>query len=79
MQEFVNPFCEAAENAFFQPNLSISKIAVNLRLKHKTKVSFKLLSSVFADLRELNLPLDSESEKHVASRGFVVICQSEWE
>ena len=79
LQELLNPFCEAAEKAFFQPNASISEIAVNLRLKHETNVSFRLLSWVFAYLRELNLPLDSESEKHVASRSCVLICQSEWE
>ena len=79
LQEFVNPFCEEAENPFFQPNPRISEIAVNLRLKLKTNVSFRLLFWVFADLREFNLPLDSESEKHVASRSCVLICQSEWE
>ena len=78
-QEILNPFCEEAQNAFSRPNASISKIAVNVRLKHKINVSFKLRCWVFADLRELNLPLDSESEKHVASRSCVLICQSEWE
>ena len=48
LQEFVYPFCEEAENAFFQPNPRISEIAVNLRLKHKTNVSFRLLSWVVA-------------------------------
>ena len=43
LQEFVNPFCEAAENAFLQPNTSISEIAVNLCLKHKTNVSLTAL------------------------------------
>ena len=79
LQEFLNPFCEEAENAFSQPNASLSEIAVNLRLKHKTNVSFRLLCCVFAYQRELNLPLDSESEKHVASRSCALICQSEWE
>ena len=79
MQELVNPFCEAAENAFLQPNPSISEIAVNLRLKHKTNVFFRLLGWVFADLRELNLPLDSESGKHVVSKSCVLLFQREWE
>ena len=73
LQQFVKPFCEEAEIAFFHPNpsisaiwemlafaweeaqnafsqakASISQIAVNLRLKHKTKVSFRLLSWVVA-------------------------------
>ena len=56
MKEFVNPFCEEAENAYFQPNPSISEIGVNLRLKLKTNVSFRLLCCVFAFIRELNLP-----------------------
>ena len=56
LQESVNPFSEEAENAFFQPNPSISEIAVNLHLKLKTNVSFRLLCCVFAYLRELNLP-----------------------
>ena len=79
LQEFLNPFCEEAQNAFSQAKASISPIAVNLRLKHKTNISFRLLSWVLAELRQLNLPLDSESEKHVASRSCVLICQSEWE
>ena len=79
LQEFLNPFCEEAQNAFSQPNATIFHIAVNLRLKHKTNVSFRLLCWVVAYLRELNLPLDSESEKHVGSRSCVLICQSEWE
>ena len=79
LQEFVNPFCEAAENAFLQPNPSISEIAVNLRLKHKTKLSFKLLCDVFVQLRELNPRLHSESEKDVSSRSWVLIFHSEWE
>ena len=79
LQEFLNPFCEEVENAFSQPNEGIQEIAGNLHLKYKKNVSCKLLCWVFADLRELNLPLDSESEKHVASRSCVLICQSEWE
>ena len=63
LQEFVNPFCEAAEKAIFQPNPSISEIAVNLRLKLKTNVSFRLLCFLLAYLRELNPRLDAESEK----------------
>ena len=55
-QEVVNPFCEEVENAFFQPNPSISEIAVNLRVKLKTNVFFRLLCCEFAYLRELNLP-----------------------
>ena len=53
-QEFVKPFCQEAENAYFQPNPSISEIAVNLRQKLKTNVYFRLLCCVFAYLRELN-------------------------
>ena len=79
LQEIVNTFCREAENAFFQPNPSISEIAGNLRLKHKTNVSFRLPCCVFAYLRELNLPWDSESEKRVSSRSCVCIYQSEWE
>ena len=79
LQEFLNPYCEEAKNAISQQNASISQIAVNLRLKHKTNVSFRLLCWVFAYLRELNLLLDSESEKPIASRSCVLICQSEWE
>ena len=78
-QKFLTPFCEKSENPFSQPNASISQIAGNLRLKHKTNVSFRLLCWVFAYLRELNLPLDWESEKLVASLSCVLICQSEWE
>ena len=79
LQEFVNPLYEEAENAFFQPNSSISEIAVNLCLKLKTNVSFRLLCCVVAYLWELNLPSDSESEKRVSSRCCVLIFQSEWE
>ena len=78
LQEFVNRFCEETENAFFQPHPSISGIAGNLSLKLKTNVSFRLLCWVFADLRELNLPWDSESEKRVSSRSCVCIVKSEW-
>ena len=79
LQEFVNPFCEEAENAFSQSYLGIQEIDVNLRLKHKTNVSLKLLCWVLAQLRELNPRSDSESEKHVASRSCILIYQSEWE
>ena len=79
LQEFLNIFCEKAKNAISQQNASISQIAVNLRLKHKTNVPFRLLCWVFAYLREVNLLLDSESEKPVASRSCVLICLSEWE
>ena len=79
LQEFLNIFCEEAKNAISQQIASISQIAVNLRLKHKTNVSFRLICWVFAYLRKLNLPLDSESEKLVASRSCVLICQSELE
>ena len=51
-----NSFCEKAENAFFQPNPSISEIAVNLRLKRKRNISFRMLFCVFAYLTKLNLP-----------------------
>ena len=79
LQEFVNPFCEESENAFFQPNPSISEKAVNLRLKLKTNVSFRLLFCVLPYLRKLNLPWASEGEKRVSSRSCVLIFQSEWE
>ena len=79
LQEFANPFCEEAENEFFQPNPSISEIAVNLRLKLKTNLSFRLLCCVFAYLRELNLPWDSEGEKHVPSSSYVLLFQRKWE
>ena len=79
LKDFVNPFCEEAQNAFSQAIASIFQIAVNLSLKHKTNVSFRLLCWVFADLRELNLPQDSESQKHIASRSCVLLSQSEWE
>ena len=79
LQEFVNPFCEEAENSFFQPNPTISEIAGNLRLKLNTNVSFRVLCCVFAYLRKLNLPWDSESEKRISSRSCVWIYQSEWE
>ena len=79
LQEFGNPLCEEAENGNFKPNPGISEIPVNLTLKLKTNLSFRRLCCVFADLRELNLPLDSESEKRVSSRSCVWIFQSEWE
>ena len=79
LQEFVNPVCEAAKNAFPKPILGLQEIAVNLRLKHTTNVNFKLLCWVFAQLTELNPRSESESEKHVSSRSCVVIYQSEWE
>ena len=79
LQQFVNPFCEEAEIAFFQPHPSILEIAVNVRLKEQTTASFRLLCCVFAQLRELNLRLDTESKKHVSSRSCVCIFQSEWE
>ena len=79
LQEFVNPFCEKGRKAFARPNPIISGIALNLRLKLKTNVFFRLLCCVFAYLRELNLPWDSESEKRVSSRSCVWILQSEWE
>ena len=86
LQEFVNPFCEEAEKAFSRPNSSIEEMAVNLRLKHKTNVSFRLLGWVFADLRELNLPLGSENVKHLAPRSeerrvgkeCLRLCRSRW-
>ena len=71
LQEFVNPFWEEAENAFFQPNPSISEIAVNLGLKLKTIVYSRPFCFVFAYLRQLNLPWDSEDEKRVSSRSCV--------
>ena len=79
LQEFLNPFCEEVENAISQSNAGIQELVGNLRLKHKKNVSSKLLCWVFAQLRELNPLSDSESEKHVASRSCVLICQSEWE
>ena len=79
LQEFVNPFCEAAENAFFQPNPSISEIAVNLRLKHKPNVSFKLLGCAFAYLRELTPLLASASGMPVPSSSCVLLFQREWQ
>ena len=77
LQEFLNPFCEEVENAFSQPNPGIPEIAGNLRLEQKTNVSGKLLYWVFAHLRELNPPSESESEKHVSSRSCVSIYPGE--
>ena len=71
LQEFLNHFCEEAENAFSKPKLVIQDIAGNLRLKHKKDVSCKLLCWVFAQLREFNPPSESESEKHGSSRSWV--------
>ena len=79
LQKFLNIFCEEVKNAISQQYASISQIAVNLRLEHKTNISFRLLCWVFAYLREFNLPLDSESEKPVSSLSSVLICQSECE
>ena len=73
LQEFLNPFCEEVENAFSQPNPGIQEIAGNLHLKHKKNVSCKLLCWVFAQLRELNLCLDSESLMHVSFRNCVIV------
>ena len=79
LQEFLNPFCEEVENAFSQPNPGIQEIAGNLHLKHKKNVSCKLLCWVFAQLRELNPPSESETEKHVTSRSGVSLYTGEWE
>ena len=79
LQEFLNPFCEAAENAFLQPNSNISPIEVNLCLEHKPNVSFKMLFLGFVQLNKLNFFLDSESLKHLSSKSCVLIFQSEWE
>ena len=79
LQEFLNTICEEVENAFSQPNTGIQEIEGNLRLKHKTNVSDKLLCWVFAQLRELNPTSESESEKHVSSRSCVSIYPCEWE
>ena len=78
-QAFLNPFCEEVENAFSQPNPGIQEIAGDLRLEHKTNVSGKLLCWVFAQVRELNSPSESESEKHVSSMSCVSIYPGEWE
>ena len=78
LQEFLNPFCEEVENAFSQPNAGIQEIAGNLRLKHKKNVSGKLLCWVFAQLRKLNPPSESESEKHGSSRSSVSLYPGEW-
>ena len=79
LQEFVSRFCEKAENAFSQPNPGIQEIAENLRVKHKTNVSFKLLCSTFPQLRELNPRSESKSEKHVSSKSCGFIYQDKWE
>ena len=79
LQEFLNPFCEEVENAFYQPNVGIQEIAGNLRLKHKKNVSCKLLCWVFAQLRELNPPPESETERHGSSRSCVLLYPGELE
>ena len=79
LQEFLNPFSEEVEYAFSQPNKVIQKIAGNLRLKHKKNVSYKLLCWVFAQLRELNPPSESESGKHGSSRSWVSLYPGELE
>ena len=78
LPDFINPFCEELENAFSQSNAGIQEIAGNLRLKHKKNVSCKLLCWVFAELRELNPPSESESEKHNSSRSCVLLYPGEW-
>ena len=78
LQEFLNPFCEEVEDAFSQPNAGIQEIDGNLRLKYKKNVSCKLLCCVFAQLRELNPPPESESEKHGSSRSCVSLYPGEW-
>ena len=79
LQEFLNPFREEVENAFSQPNPGIQEIAGNLRQKHRMNVSCKLLSLVFAQLRELNPYTESESQKHVSSRSCVFLYAGEKE
>ena len=79
LQEFLNTFCEEVENAFSQANQVIQEIAGNLRLKHKKNVFCKLLFWVFAQLRELNPPSESESEKHGSSRSWVSLYPGELE
>ena len=78
LPEFLNPFCEEVENAFSQPNAGIQEIAGNLRLKHKKNVSCKLLCCMFAQLRELDPPSVSESEKDGSSRSCVLLYLGEW-
>ena len=79
LQEFLNLFGDEVEDAFSQPNQVIQEIAGNLRLKHKKDVSCKLLCWVFAQLRELNPPSESESEKHGSSRSWVSLYTGELE
>ena len=79
LQEFVNPFCEEVVNAFSQLNPGIKEIAGNLRVKHKKHLSCKLLCWLFAQLRELNPPSESESEKHVPSRSCISLYPGELE
>ena len=78
-QEFLNPFCEEVKNAFSQPNPGIQEIAGNFCLKHKKNVSCKLLCWVFAQLRKLNPPSESQSEKHGSSRSWVSLYAGELE
>ena len=78
LQKFLIPFCEEVENAFSQPNTGIQEIAGNLRLKHKKNVFCKLLCWVFAQLRELNPPSESESEEQGSSRSCVSLYPGVW-
>ena len=79
LQEILNPFCEEVEIAFSQPNPGIQEIRGNLRLKHKKDIPCKMLFWVFAKLRELNPPSESESQKHVSFRSCVLIYPGELE
>ena len=79
LQEFLHFFFEEVENAFSQPNPGIQEIAGNLGLKHKKNVSCKLVCWVFAQLRELNPPSESESEKHGSARSWVSLYPGELE
>ena len=79
LQEFINPFCEEVVNAFPQPNPGIQELAGNLRVKHKKNVSCKLFCWVFDQLRKLNPPTESESEKHGSSRSLVSLYPGELE
>ena len=78
LQEFLNPFREEVEKEFSQENAGIKEIAENLRVKHKKNDSCKLLCCVFAQLRELDPPSQSESEKHGSSRSCVSLYTGEW-
>ena len=79
LQGILNSFCEEVENAFSQPNQVIQEIAGYLRLKQKKNVSCKLLCWVFAQLRELSPPSESESEKHGSSKSLVSLYTGELE